>query len=77
MIQGIFDRLWHLPRGVSYVPQTWTRWSNKWPNGPSGVDPMKTIAMKFLSVFAVAALLGGVAITAGCPAADGSSSDGE
>ncbi len=37
---------------------------------------MKTIAMKFLSVFAVAALLGGVAITAGCPA-DGSSSDGE
>lgn len=38
---------------------------------------MKTIAMKFLSVFAVAALLGGVAITTGCPAADGSSADGE
>lgn len=38
---------------------------------------MKTIAMKFLSVFAVAALLGGVAITTGCPPADGSSSDGE
>lgn len=37
---------------------------------------MKTIAVKFLTVFALASLLGGVALTAGCPEAS-TSSDGE
>jgi hypothetical protein len=38
---------------------------------------MKTVAVKFLTMFAVAALLGGVALTSACPADGGSTSDGE
>jgi hypothetical protein len=38
---------------------------------------MKTIAVKFLAVFSLAALLGGVALTAGCPAADAGEGEGE
>lgn len=37
---------------------------------------MKIVALKFLTVFALASLLGGVALTAGCPEG-GSASDGE
>jgi hypothetical protein len=36
---------------------------------------MKTIAVKFLTVLALASLMGGVALTAGCPD-DSSASDG-
>lgn len=37
---------------------------------------MKTIAVKFLAVFSLAAMLGGVALTAGCPS-DGGEGEGE
>jgi hypothetical protein len=33
---------------------------------------MKTIAVKFLTVLALASLMGGVALTAGCPGDGGS-----
>lgn len=38
---------------------------------------MKTIAVKFLAVFSLAALLGGVALTAGCPSDSTGEGEGE
>ncbi len=38
---------------------------------------MKTIAVKFLSVLSLVAVLGTVAMTAACPAAEADAGDGE
>ena len=70
--------IWRLPSKLAYGPGNSSRVARAqmawWPLRSQF---MKTIAVKFLAVFSLAAMLGGVALTAGCPSEGEGEGEGE